>query len=94
MAKPCVVTTASLLALGLAVAFPASLRAQSFKDNMINQRCTQAANDDFTKLAKTPPAGFIPFTCSCLVQQVNAQVPVDQAKASCKAQAIAKFGMP
>jgi len=84
-----------LTAMGLAVMglVPTAI-AQSFRDNMINQRCTKAATDNFAKLAKTPPAGFIPFTCSCVVQEINAQVPVEQARASCKAQAIAKFGNP
>lgn len=84
-----------LAAMGLAVMglVPTAI-AQSFRDNMINQRCTKAATDNFAKLAKTPPAGFIPFTCSCVVQEINAQVPVEQARASCKAQAIAKFGNP
>lgn len=68
--------------------------AQSFRDTMINQRCTKAATDNFAKLAKAPPAGFIPFTCSCVVEEINAQVPVEMARASCKAQAIAKFGKP
>ena len=69
-------------------------QAQTIRDNVINQRCTKTATEEFAKLAKTPPAGFIPFTCGCVVQEINAQVPVDQAKASCKAQAIAKFGKP
>jgi hypothetical protein len=69
-------------------------QAQSFRDTVINERCTKAATNDFAKLAKTPPAGFIPYTCSCVVQEINAQVPVDQARATCKAQAIAKFGKP
>ena len=82
------------IAVGTAGALDPTAQAQSFRDNMINQRCTKAATADFAKLAKTPPAGFIPFTCGCVVQEINAQVPVDQAKASCKAQAIAKFGKP
>jgi len=68
--------------------------AQSFRDTMINQRCTKATTDNFAKLAKAAPAGFIPFTCSYVVQEINAQVPVEQARACCKAQAIAKFGKP
>jgi hypothetical protein len=82
------------MALGTAGAMAPTAQAQSFRDNVINQRCTKAATDDFAKLAKTPPAGFIPFTCNCVVQEINAQVPVDQARATCKAQAIAKFGKP
>ena len=84
-----------LTAMGLAfMGLVPTAKAQSFRDNMINQRCTRAATDNFAKLAKTPPTGFIPFTCSCVVQEINAQVPVEQARASCKAQAIAKFGKP
>ena len=82
------------IAVGTAGALDPTAQAQSFRDNMINQRCTKAATADFAKLAKTPPAGFIPFNCSCVVQEINAQVPVDEAKATCKAQAIAKFGKP
>ena len=82
------------MALGTAGALAPTAQAQSFRDNVINERCTKAATNDFAKLAKTPPAGFIPFTCSCVVQEINAQVPVDQARATCKAQAIAKFGKP
>ncbi|MCX5938365.1 MAG: hypothetical protein NTW02_09225 [Cyanobium sp. LacPavin_0920_WC12_MAG_62_9] len=84
-----------LAAMGLAfVGLVPTAIAQSFRDNMIIQRCTRAATDNFAKLAKTPQAGFIPFTCSCVVQEINAQVPVEQARASCKALAIAKYGKP
>ena len=90
----CAHTTVIAMALGTAGALPPTAQAQSFRDTVINERCTKAATNDFAKLAKTPPAGFIPFTCSCVVQEINAQVPVDQARATCKAQAIAKFGKP
>jgi hypothetical protein len=86
--------TVAAIAVGTAGALAQTAQAQTFRDNVINQRCTKAAAKNFATLAKTPPAGFIPFTCSCVVQEINAQVPVDQAKATCKAQAIAKFGKP
>jgi len=90
----CANTAVIAMALGSVGALAPTAQAQSFRDNVINQRCTKAATGDFAKLAKTPPAGFIPYTCSCVVQEINAQVPVDQARATCKAQAIAKFGKP
>jgi hypothetical protein len=40
-----------------------------------------AVTDDVAKWAKTPPASFIPSTCSWVVQGINAQ-------------AIATFGQP
>ena len=66
-------------------------RAQNMKDDLINHYCTKAMNADFAKAGKTPPAGMIPFTCNCMIQQVNARATIAQAKANCKDQVTAKY---
>ena len=49
------------IAVGTAGALDPTAQAQSFRDNMINQRCTKAATADFAKLAKTPPRRLYPL---------------------------------
>jgi hypothetical protein len=51
-------------------------------------------NADFAKAGKTPPTGMVAYTCNCVIQQVNAQATIDQAKATCQAQATAKYPSP
>ena len=61
--------TMTLAAMTLAaMTLAPTAQAQTFRDNVINQRYTKTATEEFAKLAKTPPAGFIPFTCGCVVQ--------------------------
>jgi len=69
-------------------------RAQTMVDTLINHYCAQAMNADFAKAGKTPPAGMVAYTCNCVIQQVNAQATIDQAKATCQAQATAKYPTP
>ena len=77
----------------LGVAIPRA-RAQSMQDDLINHYCAQAMNADFAKAGTTPPAGMIPFTCNCVIQQVNARATIAQAKAICQPQAKAKYLTP
>ena len=78
----------------LSPTIPGAARAQSMQDVLINHYCTQAMNADFAKAGKTPPTGMIPFTCNCVIQQVNARATIDQAKATCQAQAAAQYPTP
>jgi len=77
----------------LGVAIPGA-QAQSMQDDLINHYCAQAMNADFAKAGTTPPAGMIPFTCNCVIQQVNARATIAQAKAICQPQAKAKYLTP
>ena len=69
-------------------------QAQTMVDNLINHYCAQAMNADFAKAGKTPPTGMVAYTCNCVIQQVNAQATIAQAKATCQAQATAKYPSP
>jgi hypothetical protein len=42
---------------------------------------------DFDKAGKTPPAGLIQQTCTCVAQQLNATHNIDAARAICTQQA-------
>ena len=77
----------------LGVTFPGA-RAQTMVDNLINHYCAQAMNADFAKAGKTPPTGMVAYTCNCVIQQVNAQASIDQAKATCQAKANAQYPIP
>jgi len=77
----------------LGATIPAA-RAQTMVDNLINHYCAQAMNADFAKAGKTPPTGMVAYTCNCVIQQVNAQATIAQAKATCQAQATAKYPSP
>jgi hypothetical protein len=62
------------------------------RDQMIHHFCSQAMAAELAKAGKTPPAGMVPFTCNCVVQQVDSGASVDQAKTVCKQQALQKYG--
>ena len=78
-------TAARLLALAAVLAaWPtAEVRAQSMMDQMMFNRCSSTMQADFQKAGKTPPAGAVQQTCSCVVQQMNAVHNIDTAKAIC-----------
>ncbi len=90
-ARPLALLAAAGCTLGLIIP---GARAQNMEDDLINHYCTQAMTSDFAKAGKTPPAGMIPFTCNCVIQQVNARASIAQAKAICQAQATARFPTP
>jgi hypothetical protein len=66
--------------------------AASMMDQIIMGRCSKAMNDDFAKAGKTPPAGMVDSTCSCVVAQVKNRQSIDQAKTTCTNQALQKYG--
>jgi hypothetical protein len=48
---------------------------------------------DFKKASKTPPAGMVDFTCTCVSDgMLNRRQSLDQAKNVCVKQATQKFG--
>jgi hypothetical protein len=85
-AAPVLLAVASVLAVLPARSEP------SLRDQLITHYCSQAMAADFAKAGKTPPAGMVAFTCGCVLQQVDAQVSIDQAKTVCKQKAIQKYG--
>jgi hypothetical protein len=76
---------------GLGLAAPAAAAA-SMRDQMIHQFCSKAMAAELAQAGKTPPAGMVPFTCTCVVQQVDSGASVDQAKTVCKQQTLQKYG--
>ena len=89
--RPWAILAAAICTLGLIIP---GAKAQNMEDDLINHYCTQAMNADFAKAGTTPPAGMIPFTCNCVIQQVNARATIAQAKAICQAQATAQYPTP
>jgi hypothetical protein len=50
---------------------------------------------DFQKAGKTPPAGMVSFTCSCVADgMLRKRQSLEQAKSFCVKQATAKYGQP
>jgi hypothetical protein len=70
-----------------AVAAPSGAHAQSMMDQMVTKKCSAAMQADFDKAGKTPPAGLIQQTCSCVVQQLDATHNIEVAKNICRQQA-------
>ena len=63
------------------------------KDQMIEHFCLSAVNKEFQQTGKPAPAGMAAYTCSCVVEQINARATIDQAKATCRQRALAKFSL-
>ena len=66
--------------------------AASMMDQIIMSHCSKAMADDFAKAGKTPPAGMVDSTCSCVVAQMKKRQSIDQAKTTCTKQAVQKYG--
>jgi len=77
------VASAALLSAGITV--PA--RAESMLDQIVINKCSSAMQADFDKAGKTPPAGLIQQTCTCVAQQLNETHNLDTARAICTQQA-------
>jgi hypothetical protein len=71
----------------IAGAVPSAVQAQSMLDQIVIKKCTAAMQADFEKAGKTPPAGLIQRTCSCVASQVEATHNIEMAKTICTQQA-------
>ena len=91
--------SAALLALGSALLFGASVMPQPAGANMMEQiitsKCAEAMQADFKKSGKTPPAGMVEETCSCVADgMLEKRQSLEQAKSLCVEQATVKYGQP
>jgi len=91
--------SAVLLALGSALLFGASVMPQPAGANMMEQiitsKCAEAMQADFKKSGKTPPAGMVKETCSCVADgMLKKRQSLEQAKSLCVEQATVKYGQP
>jgi hypothetical protein len=77
----------SLISIVAGTLLAAPARAQSMLDQIIQQKCSAAMQADFAKAGKTPPAGLVQQTCTCVVQQMQATHNLDMAKSLCSQQA-------
>lgn len=91
--------SAALFALGSTLLLGASVMPQSAGANMMEQiitsKCAEAMQADFQKASKTPPAGMVESTCSCVSNgMLKKRQSLEQAKNLCVKQATAKYGQP
>ena len=91
--------SAALLALGSALLFGASVMPQPAGANMMEQiitsKCAEAMQADFKKAGKTPPAGMVEETCSCVADgMLKKRQSLEQAKSLCVEQATVKYRLP
>jgi hypothetical protein len=91
--------SAALLALGSALLFGASVMPQPAGANMMEQiitsKCAEAMQADLKKAGKTPPAGMVEETCSCVADgMLKKRQSLEQAKSLCVEQATVKYGQP
>ena len=75
----------------------AALAPQAAQANMMQEiivgKCSEAMHADFKKAAKTPPAGMVNDTCSCVADgMLKRRQSLDQAKTLCVQQATKKYG--
>ena len=62
--------------------------------NIIVGKCSSAMQADFQKAGKTPPAGMVNETCTCVANGMLRQgQSLDQAKTTCVQQSKAKFNL-
>ena len=90
-------TAASTLLGALLGAALAPLAPQAAHANMVQQiivgKCSEAMQADFKKAGKTPPAGMVNDTCSCVADgMLKRRQSLDQAKTTCVNQATQKYG--
>lgn len=90
---------AALIALASALLFGAAVKPQPAGANMMEQiitsKCAEAMQADFSKAGKTPPAGMVEATCSCVADgMLNKRQSLEQAKSLCVEQATVKYGQP
>ena len=71
----------------------AALAGSNMRDNLIQHYCLKAVNAEFSSSGMTPPAGMPEFTCTCVVQQVNARASISKAQSTCKQQATTKYNL-
>jgi len=83
---------------GLAAAAAlAPLLSQPARANMVQQiivgKCSEAMQADFKKAGKTPPAGMVNDTCSCVANgMLKRRQSLEQAKTTCVQQSTQKYG--
>lgn len=91
--------SAALFALGSTLLLGALVMPQSAGANMMEQiitsKCAEAMQADFQKAGKTPPAGMVESTCSCVSNgMLKKRQSLEQAKSLCVEQATLKYGQP
>ena len=90
---------ASMLRLPLLFACAsAALVAAPAHANMMQQiivgKCSSAMQADFQKAGKTPPAGMVNDTCTCVANgMLKKGQSLDQAKTTCVKQSTAKYNL-
>lgn len=83
----------ALLFLGGAALLGAAPARANMMRQIITGKCAEAMQADFKKASKTPPAGMVDFTCSCVSDgMLNRRQSLDQAKNACVKQATQKYG--
>ena len=70
----------------LSAGIPVASKAESMLDQIVINKCSSAMQADFDQAGKTPPAGLIQQTCSCVAQQLVETRNLDAAKAICTEQ--------
>ena len=76
----------------------AALVAAPAHANMMQQiivgKCSSAMQADFQKAGKTPPAGMVNDTCTCVANgMLKKGQSLDQAKTTCVKQSTAKYNL-
>ena len=80
----------SCLVLASAAFLAAPAQANMMKQIIVG-KCSTAMQDDFKKAGKTPPAGMVDETCSCIADGYSKGQSLDQAKTVCVKQSTAKY---
>lgn len=82
---------ASLVPFTLMLTVVGGTGAVRADDGLITQFCMAAFNAAMSSAGKTPPAGMGTFTCNCFLDEVKAGATIEEAQASCKTKAAARY---
>ncbi|GCE65088.1 hypothetical protein OMCYN_01021 [cyanobiont of Ornithocercus magnificus] len=77
--------------LSLAVLATSNFEAWSSQNRAIARLCLAGFNAAMNHAGKDPPAGMADYTCQCFMKQVNAELTIVSAQATCSERAAARF---
>lgn len=91
----CLRRLAPLALLAGLVALPGApaLAGDNMMDQMVRKYCLKAVNDEVRASGKPAPDGMAASTCDCVVQEMKKRKSIEEAKATCKAQAAQQYNL-
>ena len=81
----------SLLSLAVLTTSNSEAWSSQNRARAIARLCLAGFNAAMDHAGKDPPAGMADYTCQCFMKQVNAELTIVSAQATCSERAAARF---